>query len=122
MLKFEIADAAMVRSIIIQEFVLKISVSKPAMETKHQHSFTFIEANQCEYCEEQTPSNPQGLIMTYTRIVGKMTGQKTGRYCKELILYSLPLFLCAAGKDTQQTLALAYSHYKNTCCTVSNAT
>ena len=49
----------MVHSIIIQEFALKISVSKPAMETKHQLSFTFIEANQCEYCEEQTPLNPR---------------------------------------------------------------
>ena len=43
--------------------------------------------------------------MAYIRIVGKMTGQKTGKYCKEVIVDGLPS-LCATSKDTQQTLAL----------------
>ena len=29
------------------------------MEIKHWHTSTFLEVNQREYCEDQTPSNPQ---------------------------------------------------------------
>ena len=44
--------------------------------------------------------------MTCTTIVGKMKGQKTGRYCVEVIVQGLLPFLCAVSDDTQQTLAL----------------
>ena len=45
----------------------------------------------------------KGPVMTCTTIVRKMTGQKTGRYCVEVIM-CLPSFLRALSNDTQQTL------------------
>ena len=44
--------------------------------------------------------------MTCTTIVRKMKGQKTGRYCVEVIVQGSLPFLCAVSDDTQQTLAL----------------
>ena len=49
----------------------------------------------------------EGLIMTCTMIVGKMKGQKTGKYLVEVIVQASLLFLCAVSDDTQQTLALS---------------
>ena len=48
----------------------------------------------------------EGPIMTCATIVRKMKGQKTGRYCEEVIISGSLPFLCAVSDDTQQTLAL----------------
>ena len=61
--------------------------------------------NQCEYCEDQTSSNPQRTNDDMHDDPKKDDRSETGRCCVEVIL-CLPPFLCAVSNDTQQTLVL----------------
>ena len=56
------------------------------METKCLRSYTFLEANKCDYCEDQTSSNPQRTDNDMHDDRKKDKGQKTGRYCVEVIV------------------------------------
>ena len=91
------------------------------MEMKQQGSFAFLKTNQCEYHEEQHPSNLQRKDISM-HDNPKMTGQEAGRYYIYLYVEVTVLgwlFLFGVSIDTQQTLPLAYSNKKT--CTVCNA-
>ena len=53
--------------------------------------------------------------MTCTTIVRNMKGQKTGRYCVEVIVQGSPLLLHVVSDYTQQTLALKEHSYTPQC-------
>ena len=46
----------------------------------------------------------EGLMMTCTMILRKVTSQETSRYCMEVIVYGLPSLVCVVSNNTQLTL------------------
>ena len=75
-----------------------------AIRNSHLTGFTFHEANQCEYNEERPSLNFQRA----DNYMHDDYRPETGRYCVEILVYDLLLFLGAFSDDTQ--LLLTYTH------------